>query len=75
MLAGTGLAEERVERVVFHSNGLVGGHRAVRLNSVFQTEQLPACIAHLATGLTNVYANHLTHLEIRSLLVESDAVK
>jgi hypothetical protein len=32
------LAEERVERIVLDTDGLVGGHRAVRLNAMFETK-------------------------------------
>jgi hypothetical protein len=54
MFAGAGLAEERVEGVVTAANGLVGRHLTIGLDPVFQAVQLPACIAHLDTGLAHM---------------------
>ena len=54
VLARPCLAEERVEGVVPSPNRLVGRHLSVRLDSVLQTVQLPACIADLHSGLANV---------------------
>jgi hypothetical protein len=62
MFASAGLAEERIERVVPTTDGLVTGHLAVWLDSMLQTVQLPASIAHLDTGLTNMDADTLTHV-------------
>ena len=55
MLASASLAEEGVEGVITAADGLVRGHLTVRLNAVLQAVQLPARIADLDTGLTNVY--------------------
>ena len=60
MFAGSGLAEEGVEGVVAAADGLVGGHLAVRLDTVLQAVQLPAGIADLDTGLANVDGDALT---------------
>ena len=60
MLAGAGLAEEGVEGVVAAADGLVGGHLAVRLDTVLQAVQLPAGIADLDTGLADVDGDALT---------------
>ena len=54
VLACPGLAEEGVERIVPSSNGLVTGHLTVGLDSMFQTVQFPAGIAHLDSGLADV---------------------
>lgn len=54
MLAGAGLAEESVERVIAASDGGVGGHLAVGLDAVLQAIQLPACIADLYASLSHV---------------------
>lgn len=54
VLAGAGLAEERVEGVVAPSDGLVGGHLAVRLDAVLEAVELPAAVAGLDTGLAHV---------------------
>jgi hypothetical protein len=63
MLPGTGLREERVECIVATTDGLVAGHLTIRLNAVFQTEQLPARVTDLDTGLTDVNAKSFPHLE------------
>jgi hypothetical protein len=62
VLSCTGLGEECVECIIASTNGLVRGHLAIRLNSVLQAEQLPARISNLATGLTHVDADTLTHV-------------
>jgi hypothetical protein len=61
VLSGSSLAKERVERVISTSDRLVTGHLTVRLDTVFQTVQLPAGIAHLDSGLADMYADALTH--------------
>ena len=61
VLAGAGLREEGVEGVVASTDGLVGGHLAVRLDSVLEAEQLPAGVANLDTGLTDVNRKSFTH--------------
>jgi hypothetical protein len=61
VLAGTSFGEERVEGVITTTNGLIGWHLTIRLDTVFQTEQLPAGITDLDTGLTDVQAEGFTH--------------
>ena len=56
VLAGTSLGEEGVEGVIAATDGFVGGHLTIRLDSMLQTEQLPARITDLDTGLSNVDA-------------------
>ena len=60
MLPGSGLGEESVETVVSGSDGLVGGHLAIRLDAVLEAVELPAGVAHLATGLANMDGDALT---------------
>lgn len=60
MLPSSGLTEEGVEGVVSSSDGLVAGHLSVRLDPMFQAVKLPAGIANLDTGLTNVDGDTLT---------------
>ena len=50
----TSLGKEGVERVVGDADGFVGGHLPVRLDPVLQAIELPASVAHLATGLAHV---------------------
>ena len=50
----TSLSKEGVERVVRDADGLVGGHLPVGLDPVLQAIELPASVAHLATGLAHV---------------------
>lgn len=54
MLASTRLIEESVKGDVSSSNGLFAGHLTIRLDSMLQTVQLPARIAHLGTSLADV---------------------
>jgi hypothetical protein len=62
VLPGTSLGEEGVESIITTTNGLVRRHLTIRLNTVFQAEQLPARITDLDTGLTDVDADSLSHL-------------
>merc|ERR1719331_2135443 len=62
VLAGTGLAEKCVERIIATPNSLVGRHLTIRLNAVLQAEKLPARISNLDTGLANVEAKGFTHV-------------
>ena len=57
---GPGLAEEGVEGVIATSDGLVTGHLTIRLDTVFQTVQLPAGIANLDTALTKMDGDTFT---------------
>jgi len=50
VLASTSLGEEGVESVVTATDGLVGGHLTVRLDSVLEAEELPAGVTNLDTG-------------------------
>jgi len=60
VFAGSGLAEERVKRVVAAADGLVARHLTVGLDAVLQTVQLPAGVAHLHSGLADMDADALT---------------
>ena len=64
VLASTSLREEGVESIIATTDGLVRGHLTVRLDSMLQTVQLPAGIANLDTGLTDVDGNNLTHVAL-----------
>jgi len=61
VLAGTSLGEEGVESVVAAADGLVGGHLAVRLDTVLEAVQLPARVTGLDTGLADVDGDDFTH--------------
>ena len=61
VLSGTGLREEGVEGIITATNSLVRWHLAVRLDSVFETEEFPASITNLNTSLTNVNGDNLSH--------------
>lgn len=54
VLACTSLREEGVEGIVSSSNGLIRWHLAVRLDSVLEAEEFPACVTDLDTGLSDV---------------------
>jgi hypothetical protein len=63
VFAGTGLREEGVEGIITATDGLVRGHLAIRLDTMFETEELPAGVTDLDTGLTDVDADRFTHDE------------
>jgi hypothetical protein len=52
--------EECVEGVITPTNGLVTRHLTIRLDTMFQTIQFPACISYLDTGLAYMDGNTLT---------------
>ena len=54
VLASTSLGEEGVESVVATTDGLVGWHLTIWLDSVLEAEELPAGVTDLDTSLTDV---------------------
>jgi hypothetical protein len=54
VLTGTSLGEEGVEGIVTTTNGFVGWHLTIWLDTVLKAEELPACVTDLDTGLSNV---------------------
>jgi len=60
VLARAGFREEGVEGVIGDAQRVVGGHQAVGMDPVLETEQLPGSIAHLHTGLPDVYGYHFS---------------
>jgi hypothetical protein len=70
VLTGTSLGEEGVESVITATDGLVGGHLTIRLDTVFQAKQLPAGVTDLDTGLTDVNTDSLTHFVFRRVSSE-----
>ena len=65
MFASSSFSEEGVEGVISSTDGLVAGHLTVRLDAVLQAVELPACIAHLDTCLTNMDGEAFTLLECK----------
>merc|ERR1719201_1541195 len=61
VLAGAGLGEEGVEGVVTATDGLVGRHLAIRLDTVLEAVQLPATVTDLATALAAMDRDTFTH--------------
>jgi len=61
VLSGTSLGEEGVESIIATTDGLIGGHLTIGLDTVFQTKQLPAGVSDLDTGLTDVDTESFTH--------------
>ena len=54
VLTSTSLGEEGVESIVTTTDGFIGWHLTVWLDSVLEAEELPACVTDLDTGLTDV---------------------
>ena len=63
VLTGTSLGEEGVESVITTTDGFVGWHLTVRLDSVLEAEKLPAGVTDLDTALTDVDGNNFSHDE------------
>ena len=61
MLSSTSLGEEGVEGIITTTDGFIGWHLTVWLDSVLEAEELPACVTNLDTGLTDVDRNNLSH--------------
>jgi hypothetical protein len=51
VLASAGFVEEGVEGVITTTDGLVGGHLSVGLDTVLEAVKLPASVTGLDTGL------------------------
>lgn len=62
VLAGTSLGEEGVESIITATDGFIGWHLAVRLDSVLEAEEFPAGVTDLNTSLTNVNGDNLSHV-------------
>merc|ERR1719327_1392439 len=54
VLACTSLREKGVEGIIASTDGLIGRHLAVRLDTVFKAEKFPGSIAHLDTSLSKM---------------------
>jgi hypothetical protein len=61
VLTGTSLREEGVESIITTTDGFVGWHLTIWLDSVLEAEELPACVTDLDTGLTDVNRNDFSH--------------
>ncbi|TRY55671.1 hypothetical protein DNTS_016518 [Danionella cerebrum] len=53
MFSSSSLTEESVEGVISSSNSFVTWHLTIWLDTMLQAIQLPACIAHLGSGLAD----------------------
>jgi len=62
VLASTSLGEEGVESIIATTDGLIGGHLTVRLDTVLEAEELPAGVSDLDPGLSDVDGDDLTHV-------------
>ena len=62
VLTSSGFGEESVEGIVTTTNGFVGWHLTIWLDSVLEAEELPAGVTNLDTGLTDVDGNNFSHM-------------
>jgi len=60
VLASTSLGEEGIERVVSRTYAVIAWHLTVRLDAVLEAVKLPAGVAHLDSGLSDVDGDALT---------------
>ena len=67
VLASTSLGEEGVESIIATTDGLVGWHLTVWLDTVLEAEELPAGVTDLDTGLTDVDRNNFSHCDVSGL--------
>ena len=65
VLTSTSLGEEGVESVVTTTDGFVGWHLTIGLNSVLKAEELPAGVTNLDTTLSDMDKNSLSHDVVR----------
>ena len=72
VLTGTSLGEEGVESVITTTDGFIGWHLTVWLDSVLEAEELPAGVTNLDTGLTDVDRNNFSHCDGECCLVKKD---
>merc|ERR1712070_912466 len=61
VLTSTSLGEEGVESVITTTDGFIGWHLTVRLDSVLEAEKLPAGVTDLDTALTDMDRNDFSH--------------
>ena len=61
VLTSTSLGEEGVESIITTTDGFIGGHLTIRLDTVLEAEELPAGVTNLDTGLTDVDRNDFSH--------------
>jgi hypothetical protein len=54
VFSSSGFGEESVEGVISSSDGLIGRHLTVRLDSVLKAEKFPAGVTDLDTALSDV---------------------
>ena len=54
VLTSTSLGEEGVESIITATDGFIGWHLTVWLDSVLEAEKFPAGVTDLDTGLTDV---------------------
>jgi hypothetical protein len=61
VFTSTSFREEGVESIITTSDGLIRWHLAIRLDTVFQTEEFPTGITDLDTSLSDVDSNNFSH--------------
>jgi hypothetical protein len=62
VLTGTGFGEEGVESIITTTDGLIGWHLTIWLNTVFKAEEFPAGVTNLDTSLTDVNRDNFSHV-------------
>ena len=62
VFTSTSLGEEGVEGIITTTDGFIGWHLTIWLDTVLEAEKLPACVTDLDTGLTDVDGNNFSHM-------------
>lgn len=61
VFTSTSLGEESVEGIITTTDGLIGWHLSVWLDTVLKAEEFPASITNLNTGLSYVDRDNFSH--------------
>jgi hypothetical protein len=61
VLSCSSFGEKGVEGIVTTTNGFIGGHLTIGLDTVFETVEFPAGITDLDTSLTEMNREDFTH--------------
>jgi len=61
VFSSSGFREKGVEGIISSSDGFIGWHLSIGLDSVFKAEQFPAGVTDLDTTLSDMNRNYFSH--------------
>jgi hypothetical protein len=74
VFTSTSLREEGVESIITTTDGLIGWHLTVWLDTVLKAEEFPAGVTNLDTGLSDVDRDNFSH-DVEKIEFEKIKVK